>query len=90
MKIVKYIIERNNRLYDMNTMKSILGVNKSKLQRDLKKIPEKQIIKYKNQYLFGERTLLILIENLLFERLDKMKIKEDGLQKDKSNRGESS
>lgn len=81
MKVVKYISEENDNLYDVNSIKSILGVNKSKLQREFKKLPEKQFIKYKNQYLFKERTLFDLMINRIFERLYKMEIIENELQK---------
>lgn len=81
MKVVKYISEENDNLFDVNSIKSILGVNKSKLQREFKKLPEKQFIKYKNQYLFKERTLFDLMINRIFERLYKMEIIENELQK---------
>jgi hypothetical protein len=81
MKVVKYISEENDNLYDVNSIKSILGINKSKLQREFKKLPEKQFIKYKNQYLFKEKTLFDLMINRIFERLYKMEIIENELQK---------
>ena len=81
MKVVKYISEENDNLYDVNSIKSILGINKSKLKREFKKLPEKQFIKYKNQYLFKEKTLFDLMINRIFERLYKMEIIENELQK---------
>lgn len=80
MKIVKYISEENENLYDVNTIKGIIGINKSKLQRELKKIPKDQFIRYKNQYLFKERILFELMMNRIFERLYKIEIMENGLQ----------
>jgi hypothetical protein len=45
---------------------------RSKLQRDLKRISGTDIVKYKNQYLYKEEVLFILMEETLFEKLDKM------------------
>jgi len=76
---INYVHGNNEILYDMNTMKSILGVNKSKIQREIKKIPENQFVKYKNQHLYKETTLFILMENILFERLDKIESNQNEL-----------
>lgn len=70
--IINYTTEKEDNLYDFATIKKILGVNKSKLHRELKKLPEKNFVKYKNQYLYKENTLLLLMEKILFERLDKI------------------
>ncbi len=81
MRIIKYVSENNERLYDFNTIKNILGVNKSKLQRDMKTI-KRDYVKHKNQYLYKEKTLFQLMENRLFQKLDKMKLEENELSKD--------
>ena len=57
-------------LYDVDIMKKILNVSKSKIQRELKK-QNTEIIKYKNLYLYPETTLLKLMEVILFEKLEK-------------------
>jgi hypothetical protein len=59
-------------LYDVDIMKKILNVSKSKIQRELKK-QNTEIIKYKNLYLYPETTLLKLMEIVLFEKLEKSK-----------------
>ena len=75
MKVVRYTTEENNNLFDACTIRKILGVNKPKLQRIMKKIPLQQI-KYKNQNLFYEKTLYELMEIVLLERLKKLEAYE--------------
>jgi hypothetical protein len=75
MKVVRYTTEENDNLFDTCTIRKILGVNKPKLQRIMKKIPLQQI-KYKNQHLFYERTLYELMEIVLLERLKKIETYE--------------
>jgi hypothetical protein len=70
--IINYTNEKEDNLYDFTTIQNILGVNKSKLHRELQKLPEKNFVKYKNQYLYKENTLFLLMEKILFERLDKI------------------
>ena len=82
MRIIEYVTNENEILYDFNTIKNILGVNKSKLQREMNKVEDKEYIKYKNQFLFKERTLFLLMEQILFERLDKIETNENELSKD--------
>jgi hypothetical protein len=79
---INYTTEKEDNLYDSTTIKKILGVNKSKLHRELKKLPEKNFVKYKNQYLYEENTLLLLMEKILFERLDKIEQNNYELSKD--------
>lgn len=72
MKVIGFLTEENDKLYDFNSIKNILRVSKSKLYRDLKRIEGNEIIRYKNQFLYKEKTLLILMEKTLIERLDKI------------------
>lgn len=67
-----YFTKDDNILYDVETMKKILNVSKSKIQRELKK-QNTEIIKYKNLYLYPEITLLNLMEVVLIEKLEKRK-----------------
>ena len=73
MKIVGYLTEENDKLYDFNTLQRITGTTKSKLHRDLHKLNDCEFVKYKNQFLYSEKTLYQVLERLLFERLDKIK-----------------
>ncbi len=68
--MVEFIIKDNRKLYDIETMKHFLKVPKSKIQRELKRI-DGEIIKYKNLFLYPEKTLFNLIEIILIEKLEK-------------------
>lgn len=70
--IINYTTEKEDNLYDFTTIKKILGVNKSKLHRELKKLPEKDFVKYKNQYLYKETTLFLLMEKILFDKIERV------------------
>jgi hypothetical protein len=68
--MVVFVIKGNRRLYDFQTIKQILNVSRSKVQRELKK-QNTEIVKYKNLYLYDETTLLNLMELILIEKLGK-------------------
>ena len=84
--IINYNNERENKLYDFTTIKSILGVNKSKLHRELKKLERKDFVKYKNQHLYREYTLFLLMERILIQRLDKIELEENGFSEDQKDK----
>lgn len=63
-------IKGNRKLYDIQSMIKILNINKSKIQRELKSI-DGEIVKYKNLYLYPEKTLFNLMERILIEKLGK-------------------
>jgi hypothetical protein len=69
MKIIGYITEEENKLYDFDTIRKILNTSRSKLHRDIKK---NNVVgtKYKNQFLYSEQTLFIMMEDNLIERLN--------------------
>ena len=69
MKIIGYITEEENKLYDFDTIRKILNTSRSKLHRDIKK---NNVVgtKYKNQFLYSEQTLFIMMEDYLIERLN--------------------
>ncbi len=66
--MVVFVIKGNRKLYDIETMKHILNVSRSKIQRELKK-QNTEIVKYKNLHLYSEITLLNLMELILIEKL---------------------
>lgn len=68
--MVVFVIKGNRKLYDIESMKQILNVSRSKVQRELIK-QNTEIIKYKNLYLYDETTLLNLMELILIEKLGK-------------------
>lgn len=71
MKVIGYVSEENNKLYDVNTMMTILGRSKSKIQREIKRSGISEYGKYKNRHLYSEITLFTIMEKLLFERIEK-------------------
>ncbi|MFZ4679068.1 MAG: hypothetical protein ACOYLP_02765 [Flavobacterium sp.] len=68
--MIIHITEENKNLYDVETIKSILNVSKSKVQRELKK-QDTEIVKYKNLFLYPETTLFELLETIIIEKLEK-------------------
>ncbi len=70
--MIYYTDEKENKLFDFNTLQSILKMNKSKLYRALNQIPDVEVIKYKNQFLYKEETLYILMKKRLIEKLEMM------------------
>jgi len=67
LKMIIHITEENKNLYDVETIKQILNVSKSKVQRELKK-QQTEIIKYKNLFLYTETTLFELLEIIIIEK----------------------
>lgn len=63
-------VENNNRMYDIETIKEIVNVSRSKIQRELKKIDGK-VLKYKNLFLYEESILFNLMEIILIEKISK-------------------
>ena len=61
-------VENNNRMYDIETIKEIVNVSRSKIQRELKKLDGK-ILKYKNLFLYEESMLFNLMEIILIEKI---------------------
>lgn len=68
--MVTFIIKENRKFYDIETMKQILNVSKSKIQRELKKL-NTEVVKHKNLHLHSEHTLFSLMEVILIEKLEK-------------------
>ena len=69
MKIIGYITEETDKLYDVDTIRKLAGTTRSKIHRELKKNKDSGHIKYKNQYLYSETTLFSILEAILFEKL---------------------
>jgi hypothetical protein len=65
-----HFIKDDKILYDIEMMKKLLNINKSKIQRELKSI-DGEIVKYKNLHLYPEKTLFSLMEIVLIEKLEK-------------------
>ena len=69
--MVIFVIKENRKFYDIETMRQILNVSKSKIQRELKKL-NTEVVKHKNLHLHSERTLFSLMEVILIEKLEKI------------------
>ena len=70
--MILYTDANENKLFDFNTLQRILKMNKSKLYRALNQLPNVEVIKYKNQFLYQEKTLFELMKLELINRLEKM------------------
>ncbi len=68
----------NENFYDVESIKKLLNISRSKVQRELKK-QQTEIIKYKNLFLYPETTLFELMEIVLIEKLHK---RNDKLEQD--------
>ncbi len=71
VKVIGYISEENDRLFDVSTMREIIGTSRSKIQRELKKNKLAQNIVYNNKNLYSENVLFTIMEKILFEKLEK-------------------
>ena len=69
---IKFITKNNKIFYDIETMRQILKVPKSKIQRELKK-QDCEIVKYKNLHLFPVSCLYNLMEIIIIEKIKKNK-----------------
>jgi hypothetical protein len=67
---IYYIDEQENRLFDFKTLQKVLNMNKSKLYRAIGGLNGVEVIKYKNQYLYYEKTLFMLMRERLIERIE--------------------
>ena len=64
-------LKEDKKFYDVETIKRVLNVSKAKVQRELKK-QDTEILKYKNLFLYPETTLLLLMEIIIIEKLNKL------------------
>jgi hypothetical protein len=82
MKVVEYRIDGSKPLYDFRTLQNILNIDRSKLQRNLKRFVGTDYVEYKNQYLYNEEILFQLMEDTLWDRLNKISHEINELPKD--------
>ncbi len=64
--MIPFITIENKIFYDVATIKEILNVSKSKVQRELRK-QKTEKTRYKNLFLYSEETLYNLMEIILIE-----------------------
>lgn len=70
MRVLSFVNEEDKRYYDVETMKRILGVSRSKVQRVIKRHNFSNDIIYKNQFLYSQEKLFSLMETVLIEKLE--------------------
>lgn len=71
VKVIGYISEENDRLFDISSMREIIGTSRSKIQRELKKNKLYQNMIYNNKNLYSENVLFTIMEKILIEKLEK-------------------
>jgi hypothetical protein len=71
VKVIGYISEENDRLFDISSMREIIGTSRSKIQRELKKNKLSQNMIYNNKNLYSENVLFTIMEKILIEKLEK-------------------
>ena len=71
-KVIGYISEENSRLFDISTMKEIIGTSRSKIQREIKRNKLSEEVIYNNKNLYSEKVLFTLMETILWEKLEKI------------------
>lgn len=70
--MIKFITKNNKILYDIETIRKILKVSKSKIRRELKK-QDCHVVKYKNLFLYEQQTLYNLMEIIIVEKIKENK-----------------
>jgi hypothetical protein len=71
-KVISYISEENNKLFDIATMREIIGTSRSKIQRELKKNQLSEEMVYNNKNLYSEKVLFTIMENILWQKLERI------------------
>ena len=71
MRVINYLTEENDKLYDVDTMRQILGTSRSKIQREIRRNNISNYVKFKNQHLYSEITLFTIMEKVLFEKFER-------------------
>jgi hypothetical protein len=69
VKVIGYISEENDRLYDITTMRQIIGASRSKIQREIKRNQLSETLVYNNKNLYNENVLFTIMEKVLIEKL---------------------
>jgi len=71
VKVIGYLSEENDRLFDISSMREIIGTSRSKIQREIKRNKLSENIVYNNKNLYSESVLFTIMEKILFEKLEK-------------------
>lgn len=68
--MILYTDEKENKLIDFHTLMEILNMSKSTLHKTLNSIYQQEPLKYKNQFLYKEEILYIIMRDKLIKRLN--------------------
>lgn len=71
VKVIGYLSEENDKLYDISSMREIVGTSRSKIQREIKRNKLSETLVYNNKNLYGENVLFTIMEKILLEKLMK-------------------
>jgi response regulator of citrate/malate metabolism len=67
--MINIIDEKNNALYSLNEIAEIIGVSKSTARRYMIKENFSQQLEYNGQYLFSEKSVFQMIQNLINKKI---------------------
>jgi hypothetical protein len=87
MKTISFITEENKVYFDFQTIRRVLGYSRTSTQRELRKIENKDVIKYGNRYLYSKLNLFELMEKDLLKKL--MRLWNGWLRQDKRLTGKN-
>ncbi len=74
VKVIGYLSEENDKLYDISSMREIVGTSRSKIQREIKRNKLSETLVYNNKNLYGEYVLFTIMEKILLEKLMKVNV----------------
>jgi hypothetical protein len=72
VKVIGYLSEENDRLFDISSMREIIGASRSKIQREIKRNQLSETLVYNNKNLYGEKVLFTIMEKILLEKLERV------------------
>jgi hypothetical protein len=71
VKVIGYLSEENDRLFDISSMREIIGSSRSKIQREIKRHKLSKSLVYNNKNLYAENVLFTIMEKILLEKLER-------------------
>lgn len=74
VKVIGYLSEENDKLYDISSMREIVGTSRSKIQREIKRNKLSETLVYNNKNLYNEKVLFTIMEKILLEKLMKVNV----------------
>lgn len=74
VKVIGYLSEENDKLYDISSMREIVGTSRSKIQREIKRNKLSETLVYNNKNLYNENVLFTIMEKILLEKLMKVNV----------------